>query len=252
MQKILSLVIFINFIMGFSQKINFNSSIKVEYDANLKLGEKYQHSQKFVLIGNSQDYYFAAGQNYLNDTGQYESKGIDTKAISDYFQERLIRKDGITNVFINNADTKTRYEENVDLRWVLYGDIKIINGSKCQMAATNKYGRRWIAYFSKDYSQSLGPYKFTGLPGLIFELYDTRNDYHFTLSKIEKNSDDFNFNLGEFKKFPKDKYLKARYNMEFTMARFPDMDAEQNKYMQGLLEKLKKMYNNPLELKPFE
>jgi len=252
MQKILSLVIFINFIMTFSQKINFNSSIKVEYDANLKLGEKYQHSQKFVLIGNSRDYYFAAGQNYLNDTGQYESKGIDTKAISDYFQERLIRKDGITNVFINNADTKTRYEENVDLRWVLYGDIKIINGSKCQMAATNKYGRRWIAYFSKDYSQSLGPYKFTGLPGLIFELYDTRNDYHFTLSKIEKDSDDFNFNLGEFKKFPKDKYLKARYNMEFTMARFPDMDAEQNKYMQGLLEKLKKMYNNPLELKPFE
>ncbi|EJL72976.1 hypothetical protein PMI13_01684 [Chryseobacterium populi] len=236
----------------FGQKINIETSIVVNYDASIKLGEKNRHDQKFVLIGNSQDYYFAAGQNYLNDTGQYTPKGIDTRAISDYFQERLIRKDGLTNIFISLADTKIRYQEKTDLKWVLYGETKIINGVNCQMAATNKYGRRWIAYFSKEYPQSLGPYKFTGLPGLIFELYDTRDDYHFTLTKVGKYNDDFDFNLNEFKNFPKEKYLKAKYNLEFTMARFPGMEGQDSMYFQGLLEKLKKLENNPLELKPFE
>jgi len=236
-----------------SQKINFKPTIKVSYDATLQLGEKYHHEQKFILIGNSRDYYFAAGQNYLNDTGQYEVKGIDTKSISDYFQERLIRSNNKTTVFVTIIDSKVRYEEAVGIKWVLYSDTKIINGVKCQMAATNKYGRRWIAYFSKDYPQSLGPYKFNGLPGLIFELYDTRDDYHFTLEKAEKIADEFDFNLNEYKNYPKDKYLKAKYNLEFTLAGYPaDMGQELRKELQNAYDKKKKMYNNPLESNPFE
>lgn len=237
------------------QKINFSPSIRVNYDASLKFGDKYQQFQKFVLIGNSQDYYFAAAQNYLNDTGQYKPReGIDLRPLSDYFQERMIKKDEITYVFFRYGEDKIRYEEKVTTKWVLYGDTKLINGVKCQMAAINKYGRRWIAYFSKEYPQSLGPYKFSGLPGLIFELYDTRDDYHFTLTKVEKFTDDFSFGLSIFKKYPKDKYLKAKYNLENTLAAFPGLEigAEESKYFLSLLEKRKKMFNNPLELKPFE
>jgi GLPGLI family protein len=40
----------------------------------------------------------------------------------------------------------------------------------CQRTATNAFGRRWIAYFSKEYKQNIGPYKFNGLPGLVFEI----------------------------------------------------------------------------------
>ncbi|GAA4162751.1 hypothetical protein GCM10022217_30740 [Chryseobacterium ginsenosidimutans] len=239
----------------FGQKINFNPTIRVNYDSSLKFGEKFQQFQKFVLVGNSQDYYFAAGQNYLNDTGQYKAKaGIDLQTVSDYFQERLIKTEGNTNIFFRYGEDKIRYEEKVNLKWVLYAETKMINGVKCQMAATNKYGRRWIAYFSKDYPQSLGPYKFTGLPGLIFELYDTRDDYHFTLTKIERFTDDFTFSLSAFKDYSKDKYLKAKYNLENTFLAFPglEINAEERKYYQSLLDKRKKMFNNPLELKPFE
>lgn len=239
--------------LSFAQKVSFKPTIKVSYDATLQLGEKYHHSQKFVLIGNSQDYYFAAGQNYLNDTGQYESKGIDTKTISDYFQERVIKFNNKTTVYTIAIDSKLRYEESKSLQWVLYSDTKMINGIKCQLAVTNKFGRRWFAYFSKDYPQPLGPYKFTGLPGLIFELYDARNDYHFTLTKVEKFTKDFDFNLNEYKNYTKDKYLKAKNNMEFTLAGYPaDMGEELRKELQNAYDKKKRMYNNPLELKPFE
>lgn len=255
MTKICSTPLLFITLLSFAQKINFKPIVKVEYNASLKLGEKYRAEQKFVLVGNSQDYYFAAAQNYLNDTGLYKPKeGIDLRPLSDYFQERLIRSEGSTYIFFTYGEDRIRYEDKVALQWVLYGDTKIINGIKCQMAATNKFGRRWIAYFSKEYPQSLGPYKFTGLPGLIFELYDTRDDYHFTVTKVEKFTDGFRFTLSAFKNYSKDKYLKAKYNLENTLAAFPGLEigAEEIKYDQSLLEKRKKMYNNPMELKPFE
>ncbi|WP_308006014.1 GLPGLI family protein, partial [uncultured Chryseobacterium sp.] len=150
------------------------------------------------------------------------------------------------------TENKIRYQEALKLQWVLYSDTKVINGVKCQMAATNKFGRRWIAYFSKEYSQSLGPYKFTGLPGLVFELYDIRDDYHFTATKVEKNSKEFTFNLSAYKLMSKKNYLQAKYNMEFTLMGFPQMDEQMRKESQAMFDKKKVMYNNPLELKPFE
>lgn len=253
MKNLFLLFTVLSFTITFSQKIEFDPTIKVTYDSRLQLGEKYYHNQRFVLVGNSQDYYFGAAQNYLNDTGQYEAKGaIDTGIISDYFQERVIRVKNKTTIYTVAMSAKIRYEESEPIQWVLYSDTKMINGIKCQMAATNKFGRRWIAYFSKDYPQSLGPYKFVGLPGLIFELYDTRNDYHFTLAKIEKNSDEFKFNLSAYKLMSKKNYLQAKYNMEFTLAGFPQMDEQMRKESQAMFDKKKIMYNNPLELKPFE
>lgn len=247
----LLLAIFFSF-FPFSQKISFVPSIRVTYNSALNLGENFKKEQKFVLIGNSQDYYFGANQNYLNDTGQYESKGVDLRAISDYFQERVIMQNGIINTFLTVTENKIRYQETLKLQWVLYSDTKIINGVKCQMAATNKFGRRWIAYFSKEYSQSLGPYKFNGLPGLIFELYDTRDDYHFTASKVEKFDDEFSFNIGAFKKYDKQDYLKASFNLRFTSASLPVLQGEMRKEFDDMMKRKQKRFNNPLELKPFE
>ncbi|MDF2551726.1 MAG: hypothetical protein K0R77_1001 [Chryseobacterium sp.] len=256
MKRICILFLSLNFLYFFGQNFDFQPTIKVIYKASLQLGDKYlQRDQKFVLVGNSQDYYFAGYNNYLKDTDQEEKtsrKSGVTFSAADYIDERILKKNGITNVYGNYIDERLRYDENVATQWVLYSETKIINGIKCQMAATNKYGRRWIAYFSKEYPQSLGPYKFTGLPGLIFELYDTRNDYHFTVIKLEKNTDDFEFNLNGYKKLSKKDFLKATYNLKYTIAGFPDMDAGMRKETEAIFEKLKKMNNNPLELKPFE
>lgn len=135
---------------------------------------------------------------------------------------------------------------------MLYGDTKTISGIKCQLATTNRFGRRWYAFFAKDYTQQIGPYKFSGLPGLILELYDIRKDYHFVATKIEKYTDDFDFNLNKFTLMSKKNYLKAKYNMEFTIAAFPPMDGPLLKETEDMYKKLRIMFNNPIELKPFE
>lgn len=237
------------------QKIEINPTIKVTYNSSLKLSDTpRRNAETFILIGNSRDYYFAVDNLYAFDSGKYIYKGgIDTNTGNIIFGERVLRSNNKTTVFTIVSDAKIRYEENKPLQWVLYGETKIVNGIKCQMAATNKFGRRWIAYFSKDYPQALGPYKFNGLPGLIFELYDTRDDYHFTAVKIEKDSETFKYNLSGYKLMTKKNYLTASYNMRFTLAAFPPTDDEAfRKQTQDMLDKVKKMFNNPLELKPFE
>ncbi|MDR6514892.1 GLPGLI family protein [Chryseobacterium camelliae] len=254
MKRILTIITTIISMLSFAQKISFIPTLKVTYDSRLQLGEKNNHNQKFILLSNAQSSYFAAARNYLNDTGQYkQTAAIDTRVISDYFQERVIKENNKISVFIRFSDAKIRYEESEPLKWVLYSDTKVINGIKCQMAATNTYGRRWIAYFSREYPISTGPYKFTGLPGLVMEVYDTRDEYHFTAVKIEKDSEEFKFNLSNYKLMSKRNYLQAQYNMRFTLAAFPPIDDENfRRETQKILDKVKIMYNNPLELKPFE
>lgn len=248
----LLLLIFIFYYQVFSsQKVNLEINFKVIYDSKLKLGEKFQKNQRFILIGNSFDYYFAAEQNFLNDTKQYEPKGIDVQSISDYFQERLIKLGANYHIFFSYIDAKIQYSEKQSIKWVLYNEEKIIAGVKCQMAATNLFGRRWIAYFAKNgYDFSVGPYKFSGLPGLIFEIYDTRDDYHFTLSSFEKYEKNLKFNLNNYSLFTKANYLKAKFNLEYQGAGYPPMTQEMRREYEETVSVLKKMFNNPIELKP--
>lgn len=253
-QIILFFIIFVSTVTNINgQEKEIEPIIKATYQSVLKFGENYSKDQTFILLGNTKDYYFGGYKNYLKDTDEEEDKkgsGISL-SIADYFQERLIRKDGVTSVFGIYRDERLLYEENVSLKWILYSDTKVINGTKCQMAATNKFGRRWIAYFSTEHQIPIGPYKFTGLPGLIFEIYDTRDDYHFTLVKLEKDNNDFELSLKGYKKLKKQDYLKASYNLEFTTSGFP-MEGQMRKEFEDILIRKRKRYNNPLELKPFE
>src|SRR5690606_11804280 len=111
---------------NFAQVAILKPVVKVTDDAKLQLGEKYRQNQKFVLIGNSSEYYFAAQQNFLNDTKAYKPSGIDLQAISDYFQERLFKTGPNYQVIFSYIDAKIRYSERQAVQWVLYGNTKVI------------------------------------------------------------------------------------------------------------------------------
>ncbi len=64
--------------------------------------------------------------------------------------------------------------------WKIINETKIIGTFKCQKAVANFAGRNWTAWFTQDIPYPYGPYKFNGLPGLILEVYDNSNNYHFT------------------------------------------------------------------------
>ncbi len=72
------------------------------------------------------------------------------------------------------------------MNWKLLSDTKVEGQYNLQKATTDFGGRQWIAWFCKDISLSEGPYKFRGLPGLIFEIEDTDKNYIFKLAKSIK------------------------------------------------------------------
>ncbi|MFW6369969.1 MAG: GLPGLI family protein [Bacteroidota bacterium] len=70
--------------------------------------------------------------------------------------------------------------------WQTMDSTKTILDYPCQMAVSDFRGRRWIAWFANDIPVSDGPWKFSGLPGLIMEVYDSEKHFHFTLVGIEQ------------------------------------------------------------------
>lgn len=71
--------------------------------------------------------------------------------------------------------------------WTLKEDTSTINGHLCQRADIKFGGRTWTAWFSPEMAAySDGPYKFQGLPGLIFRVHDTKKTWDFELVDFSK------------------------------------------------------------------
>lgn len=83
------------------------------------------------------------------------------------------------------------YTKKIDsLKWILNDEKKDILGYSCQKATTSFAGRDYTAWYAVDIPISDGPYKFNGLPGLIFSIYDTKKQYSFEVISI-KNANTF-------------------------------------------------------------
>ena len=66
------------------------------------------------------------------------------------------------------------------MNWKLQNETKTSGNYLLQKATTKFGGRNWTAWFTKDIALNEGPYKFRGLPGMIFEIYDDKNNFKFS------------------------------------------------------------------------
>ena len=64
--------------------------------------------------------------------------------------------------------------------WQLTDSIDSICGYECHQAIAKFKGRTWIAWYTEDIPIDKGPWKLSGLPGLILKVHDSENDYGFT------------------------------------------------------------------------
>ncbi len=77
-------------------------------------------------------------------------------------------------------------EKTPELKWHIKPDKKQIAGYSCQKAVANFSGRTYEAWFSTDVPIAEGPYKFSGLPGLIISIQDTKHYFSFQLTSLIK------------------------------------------------------------------
>ncbi|MDR1371054.1 MAG: GLPGLI family protein [Dysgonamonadaceae bacterium] len=79
------------------------------------------------------------------------------------------------------------YEEEVDVpEWKLLPDTMTVLGYLCKKATCTFHCRDYIAWYTPEVAVSEGPWKLTGLPGLVLKSYDEKRQILFNAVAIEK------------------------------------------------------------------
>jgi GLPGLI family protein len=122
----------------------------------------------------------------------------DKKDQKTYFKDRLGRD-------------MYSYEEDRPLNWKILQETTKIGEYKVQKAETDFGGRKWTAWFTTDLPYQDGPYKFSGLPGLIVKVEDSQGDYSFDLMRNYKIAELANLSTrGNIIKVKRKDYLKQQ------------------------------------------
>ncbi|MFC0427248.1 GLPGLI family protein [Chryseobacterium scophthalmum] len=141
------------------------------------------------------------------------------------------------------------------IQWKLSDKTKKYLHFNLQQATTNFGGRKWTAWFTKDIPLSEGPYKFTGLPGLIVLLEDDHNQYSFSLiksKKLEKTYDTSNFLEVRYgnKPLPISEKIYLKKSLEYYNDPLQEIRAEMKNGTIKSYEDGGKRYSKPEELVP--
>ena len=70
--------------------------------------------------------------------------------------------------------------------WKISGDTATFGGLHCQKATCHFKGRNYIAWFCPVLPVHTGPWKLNGLPGVIVDAHDAKNEVIFKFDGIEK------------------------------------------------------------------
>ncbi len=105
-------------------------------------------------------------------------------------------------------------EPTPDFQWSLKQDTCSILGYPCQKAVCQYGGRVWTAWFTTHIPISDGPYKFSGLPGLILRISDEDQFFIFEMSGMEECHVPLLQAYGQnYNKIDKKRYLKIDYRV---------------------------------------
>lgn len=104
------------------------------------------------------------------------------------------------------------YKEIMPLfEWKTTNNTKYILNYKCYSAETNFRGRKFIAWYTNEIPISDGPYKFSGLPGLVLEAYDNKDNFHYSLLAIINKNKNLYYDQ-DIKYIERRKMIEARIN----------------------------------------
>ena len=78
-----------------------------------------------------------------------------------------------------------RVAEERKMTWTILPDKQKIGNWETQKATTEFAGRKWTAWFCSDIPIQDGPYKFSGLPGLVVKLEDDTHSHLYNLIAIK-------------------------------------------------------------------
>ena len=160
--------------------------------------DNYTKSEMILQVGDKLSKY--TNYTYLQSDSILKSTAVNNEVFLSEFNSYIKRTKGagermsvIKNYptgmcSVEELASAERYfysEETPDFQWKIVADeaIKILN-YKCLKATCNFRGRDYIAWFAPEIQASNGPWKFSGLPGLILKVEDTKGDFSFVCTAL--------------------------------------------------------------------
>ncbi|MEO6820119.1 MAG: GLPGLI family protein, partial [Ginsengibacter sp.] len=84
-------------------------------------------------------------------------------------ENKLFVQQRLMNAYLIEESTYT-------IAWNISNDTMSFEGIHCQKAAAHFKGRNWIAWYATELPFQSGPWKLNGLPGLIIDAHDDKNE----------------------------------------------------------------------------
>lgn len=178
-----------------------NNYIKCVYQITFKPDStnrsSIRHEKAILIIGNNISKYYSLNRYLLDSTiSSYANKpaqsvttintaGFPATSFNSYIYKSSKNQE-ITSIDAIGKKSFFYKEPFSSFDWNIESQEKNIKGYNCQKATTKFGGRNYVAWFTKDIPYSDGPYKFTGLPGLIVDIHDTKDDYTFQLVDVRQ------------------------------------------------------------------
>ena len=133
------------------------------------------------------------------------------------------------------------YFDTLEFKWFITNETQTIKGLNCIKATSSFRGREYVAWFTPSVPISAGPWKFSGLPGLIVQIIDLQNDIYISLESLQFDdqmdlvTDDLEGEIITRKEFFEclslewvKYYNKNKANIARLQAEFPDLDISDN------------------------
>ena len=133
------------------------------------------------------------------------------------------------NVFEQFNNNVFSYKENYLKGWQISSTKKDISGYSCRLATIQFGGRVWEAWFTEQLNFPDGPFKFSGLPGLILEIESVDGDYKIKMKSLKNG--DYKFVI------PKNALIINRYKLlklKREYVKSPSATARQEDYNDGI------------------
>lgn len=251
----------------YSQKISYD--IKAEYQVfwqpdSTNIKSKIR-AENFILFSSNQQSLFISSNRLALDTIIYNKDAnmgdLQKLMLMDQpsSNKRIFKNFTKNNVSVYDEISSTlfKFNETITLDWKLFNDTIMVNNIVLKKATTNFRGRKYIAWYNDKIPFSDGPYKFYGLPGLIFRIYDTKEHFYYELINyklydkkhnliIDYDSNSKMIAKKQFKDLAKEFRVNPIPLMESEGAVFSE---ETKRIIRQKFKERKKQNNNPIELK---
>ncbi len=166
-------------------------------------GKDYLTREMTLYFGKTASLYQASGGDIVRPKIKFsgavaDSSRLDMNKINDEIRSRMPGNSLKTGtVLLKNYVTggimqqQTAFDDNYlisdsigTINWLIGNETKTIAEKVCQKATCRFRGRNYTAWFTQDIPVGAGPWKLGGLPGLILEASDDRDEVRFNFVSL--------------------------------------------------------------------